>query len=365
MPNDSADVIIIGGGVVGCAAAYYLAQGGVEVLLVEQHGIGSGASGRSGGGIRQSARVSEEMPLAMASIALFPGLSDQLGADIEYVQAGNLRLVENPEYVEPMQTDIVRQQALGLDVRWLEAEEVREMVPLLKQGSIFGASYCPTDGHVNPFRLTTGFYQAACRIGAKALIGQEARSIRQTDAGGVIVEVGEQTVQTSTVIIAAGAGSRRLCQNLGFNLPLTNLCHESMVTEALPPLFSQMFGVFPSGLYFRQTRHGGIHFGGGTSEQSDIARTTGKNLQATARRITRLMPELLPVNVLRAWSGIDSHTSDKRPIIDYLNENVILASGFSGHGLAVAPIVGRYLAEWITSGKKPELLAPFGYDRFN
>ncbi len=364
LTNNKADVVIIGGGIVGCASAYYLAQHGVDVLLIERRGIGSGASGRSGGGIRQSARLSEEMPAALESIALFPGLSDELGLDIEYNRGGNLRLVEIHDHARPMQMDLARQQSLGLDVSWLDAAEVKELVPALRDGGVLGASYCPTDGHVNPFRLVTGFYQAALRAGARMLIGHEVSSIQPTDAGQVRLIVGEQTVQTSTVIIAAGGGSLKLCLDLGFDLPLANVCYESMVTEALPPLFPQMFGAATGDLFFRQTRHGSVHFGGGVMEETSLEQTTTKNLQLAVEHITRLVPQLKGVNLLRTWGGIDPNTPDGRPIVDYLNENVILATGFCGHGLAIGPIMGRYLADWIATGHKSDVLAPFGYDRF-
>ncbi len=300
----------------------------------------------------------------MASVALFPGLSDELGLDIEYTQAGNLRLIESPEYAQTMQTDIGRQQDLGLDVRWLNADDVAAMAPALAPAAILGAGYCPTDGHVNPFRLTVGYFQAARRAGADSLIGREVRAITQTDGGGAMVQAGPHTIRAATVVIAAGAGSAALCQLMGVPLPLTPFCHQSMITEPLPPLFAQMFGTLPAGLYFRQTTHGGVHFGGGDSIRRAEAHTTPQTLRYMTGRITRLLPMLRGVNVLRAWGGVDAHTPDGMPVIDRLSEAALVATGFSGHGLALGPIVGRYLARWLETGRKPALLSPFGAGRF-
>lgn len=364
MIPDRAEVVIVGGGIVGCAAAYYLAQQGADVLLLERRGIGSGASGRSGGGIRQSARATEELPLALESAALFPALSDELGVDLEYTRAGNLRLVEIPDHIRPMQLDIARQQELGLDVSWLSAEEVRQMVPALAPESVFGASYCATDGHANPFRLVTGFYQATCRAGARVLPGQQVLSIQQTDSGQALVETADRLVRAATVIVAAGPGSLALCLPLGFDLPLATMCYESMITEALPPAFAQMFGVANGDLFFRQTRHGGIHFGGGTINTGEVEQTTHKNLKLAVEHITQLLPMLNEVTLLRTWGGLDPSTPDGMPIIDRLNENVLLATGFCGHGLAIGPVVGRHLAQWLAGNEKPAALAPFRHDRF-
>lgn len=363
--NQKTDIVIIGGGIVGCAAAYYLSLRGADVTLLEKNGIGSGASGRSGGGVRQSARVSAEIPLANEAVALFPTLSDELGVDIEYVQRGNLRLVESVDHIRPMQVDVTRQQAQGLDVRWVGQAEACEMTPSLRRENVFGASFCPTDGHANPLKLTTGYAAAAARAGAQIVTNCEVRNVRQLDSGDALVETTRGDIQTRLVIAAAGAGTRALCLQLGFDLPLANMRYESLVTEALPPMFPFMFGVASADLFFRQTRHGSIHFGGGMVEQADDERTTMKNLQQAADHIVRLMPALAQTRLVRTWGGLDPSTPDGIPIVDYLNENIIVASGFCGHGFALGPAIGRHLANWVATGEKPEPFAPFRRNRFD
>lgn len=364
MTSSRADVVVVGGGVVGCAAAYYLARRGVNVMLLERIGIGSGASGRSGGGVRQSARVSAEIPLAAETVTLFPTLSNELGVDIEYVQRGNLRLVESVDHIRPMQVDISRQQTQGLDVRWLGQAETCAMVPALRRESVFGASFCPTDGHANPLTLISGFAKAASQLDARFLTGCQVLNVRQTDSGNTVVETTLGDIQTQTVIVAAGAGTRALCLHLGFDLPLANMRYESLVTEAIPPLFQQMFGVGAADLFFRQTRHGSIHFGGGLIEPAENEMTTDNNLRLAAEHIVRLVPQLENVSLVRTWGGLDPSTPDGIPIVDYLNQNVLVASGFCGHGFALGPIIGRYLAEWVVSGTKPQVFAPFRRNRF-
>jgi sarcosine oxidase subunit beta len=264
-----------------------------------------------------------------------------------------------------MQVDVTRQQALGLDVRWVGQAEVCEMVPALRRESVLGASFCPTDGHANPLKLTTGFANGARRAGAKFITGCEVRHIRQTDSGETLIETSRGDFRSRTVVVAAGAGARALCLNMGFDLPLANMRYESLVTEAMPPIFPYMFGVAAADLFFRQTRHGSVHFGGGMVEQGEDERTTAKNVQLAAEHIVRLIPGLGQVNLVRTWGGLDPSTPDGIPIMDYLNENVIVATGFCGHGFALGPVVGRYLAEWAATGEKPAALEPFRRNRFD
>jgi sarcosine oxidase subunit beta len=365
MMDEKFDVAIIGGGIIGCAAAYYLTQRGARVILIEKNGVGSGASGRSGGGVRQSARVSAELPLANESVTLFPLLSDELGVDIEYVQRGNLRLVESVDHIRPMQVDVTRQQAQGLDVRWVGQAETCEMTPALRRENVFGASFCPTDGHANPLKLTSGFANAAIRAGAQVVTNCEVRNIKQLDSGDALIETTRGDFFARTTIIAAGAGTRDLCLHLGFDLPLANMRYESLVTEAMPPLFPYMFGVASADLFFRQTKHGSVHLGGGMVEQAGDEKTTTKNLQLAAEHIVKLIPALGSVNLVRTWGGLDPSTPDGIPIVDRLNENIIVASGFCGHGFALGPVVGRYLAQWAATNEKPEVFEAFRRSRFD
>lgn len=365
LPNhQSADAIIVGGGIVGCAAAYYLAKEGARVILLERAGIGAGASGRSGGGVRQSARASAELQLANETVALFQSLADELGVDIEYTQRGNLRLVESVDHIRPMQVDVTRQQSYGLDVRWLGQAETCELVPSLRRESVLGASYCPTDGHANPLKVVTAFAHGARNFGAQLVTNCAVQNIRQNDAGAQI-ETTRGTFHAREVLIAAGAGTRALCLNFGVDLPLANMRYESLVTEALPPMFPYMFGVAAADLFFRQTRHGSVHFGGGMVQPSESQETTEKNLQLAAEHIVHLIPALAQVNLVRTWGGLDPSTPDGIPIIDRVNENVLVATGFCGHGFALGPIVGRYLAQWIALGEKPEAFAAFRRNRFD
>ena len=156
--NKTAEVVIIGGGVNGCAAAYYLAKKGVKdvVVLEATNSIGHGGSSRNGGGVRQSGRDVRELPYAMYGIKnMWPTLSEELGVDTEYTQKGNLRMGKTEEHLKKLRTLADSAKSVGLDVRMIDEKEVKEICPYLSD-EVIGASWCPTDGHANPLTTTLG-----------------------------------------------------------------------------------------------------------------------------------------------------------------------------------------------------------------
>ena len=168
----TADVIIIGSGVIGCATAYYLAKKGTSVIVLDKdENIGNGGSARNGGGVRQSGRDPRELPLAMYAVNnLWPTLSEELGVNVEYHKKGNLRLGKTEHHLEILQGLTDRATACGLDVRMIDGAEVRAINPYLSD-EVIGASWCATDGHANPLMTTLGYYRAARRLDDDFLAG--------------------------------------------------------------------------------------------------------------------------------------------------------------------------------------------------
>ena len=172
--SNCADVVIIGGGVIGCATAYYLAKSGSSVIVLEgSDHIGDGGSSRNGGGVRQSGRDPRELPLAMYGIRnLWPTLSEELEVDCEYHQDGNLRLGKNEKHAQILTGLADRAKACGLDVRMIDGDEVRQINPYLSH-EVTVASWCPTDGHANPLTTTLGFYKTARKMGVRFITGEK------------------------------------------------------------------------------------------------------------------------------------------------------------------------------------------------
>ena len=166
-----ADVIIIGGGIMGCATAYRLAKQGVDVLVLEKKEIGNGGSCRNAGGVRQSARDPKELPLAMYAVAnIWPHLSEELGVDVEYHQGGNLRLGLTEKDIKVLENHTAKSLKLGLDVKMISGDEAREICPYMSK-EVVAASWCPTDGHANPLKATLGFYRKALELGVTFITG--------------------------------------------------------------------------------------------------------------------------------------------------------------------------------------------------
>lgn len=367
---ETADVVVIGGGVMGCAIAYNLAKQGLKPVVVEKSDIGGEASGSNGGGIRQSARNLKEMRLAMESVKLYEQLHEELGMDVEYVQKGNLRLCTTDEEVENMKKSVESQKAAGLELEMLDRKEVLEINPYVGE-KVIGASYCPTDGHGNPFLVTYAFYNRAKDLGTKFLAHEEVTNIKLRKCKVVGVVTNQREIDTDVVVNAAGVAGRKIANMVGLDLPLRPVFSEALITEPCSPLFPQMIGHAKGLFYGRQTVHGSFFWGGFVGTENFIYRS-GKPLfhfigSAICRMVNDYFPILKGLNVIRTWSGIIAMMSDGLPVLGLTEEVVgfVFATGFSGHGFGLAPIIGRIISELIVDCRTSIPIADFCYSRFS
>ena len=369
----SADVIIIGGGIIGCAAAYYLAKKGKTVIVLEKAKvIGYGGSSRNGGGVRQSGRDKRELPLAMQGVQqLWPHLSEELGTDVEYYQQGNLRLGKTDDHLTILEGLTATAVSLGLDVKMINGQEVREICAYLSD-EVIGASWCPTDGHANPLLTTMAFYNRARQLGVNFLTGQEVLSITRLAGrvSGVVTRTG--AFEAEKIVLAAGYESRAIAQGVGVDVPMTTVALDTLITEAQPPMFYQMLGTAMADFYGHQTTHGSFVFGGGTpldpgsidgvADHPPVAATA-----ATCKGILGYVPALKHAKVVRSWVGLLDVCADKVPVISPVEAvpGLILACGFSGHGFGIAPSVGTVLSQ-LACDEKPSIdISELDYKRFS
>ena len=370
--SKTADVIIIGSGVIGCAAAYYLAKKGTSVIVLDKdENIGNGGSARNGGGVRQSGRDPRELPLAMYAVNnLWPNLSEELGVNVEYHKEGNLRLGKTEHHLEILQGLTDRATACGLEVRMIDGAEVRAINPYLSE-EVIGASWCATDGHANPLMTTLGYYRAARGMGVQFYTGEEVTELQTVKGKARIVITRKNVFEGEKIIVAAGYESRWILESVGIDIPMSKDLIEALVTEAEAPMFPQMLGTADADFYGHQTDHGSFVFGGASGFES-VNKDNGHNMTSSitapciCRGIMKYIPKLADAKIVRTWAGYEDVSADGVPVIGEIKEvpGLIAACAFTGHGFGISPIVGTLLAEIAREENTTLDLSAFRYDRF-
>ena len=373
MISYKADVIIIGGGIIGCATAYYLAKNNISVTVLEASDyIGNGGSSRNGGGVRQSGRDPRELPLVMYGIRnLWPHLSEEIGVDTEYHQDGNLRLGKNAHHREILQGLTDRANKVGLDVRMIDGDEVRKIIPYLSD-EVTVASWCPTDGHANPLTTTLGYYKTARKLGARFYTGVKVMELRKVkgELRRVLTDDGS-VFEADQIMVAAGYESRKLLGSVGIDVPMTRSLLEALVTEAEPHMFDQMLGTADADFYGHQTKHGSFVFGGssgfeGFNKDNGTPMTSSITAPAICRGIMKYFPDLADAKIVRTWAGWSDKSADGVPVLGRVEEvpGLIVACAFTGHGFGIAPAIGDQMAKLIMSGTTDIDISALHYDRF-
>jgi glycine/D-amino acid oxidase-like deaminating enzyme len=377
----SADVVIIGGGVIGSSIAYHLSKRKIEVLVLEKKGLVSGTSSACDGLVYlQSKRPGPHLKLAMESRKRFDSLQEELGADIEFRSRGGMVVVETREELEAMRLFVEEQKETGLEVALLGTKEARDLEPSLSEG-VLGCTYSPLDGQVNPIALGLAFLQAAKARGAKicAFAGVTGFSRKNHRVVGVKTDRGN--VETRVVVNAAGVHATEIGKMIDVEVPIRPRRGQILVTEAVPPLLTR--GVLsakylatkynPSlaetgelGVSIEQTKNGGLLLGSTREFVGFDRRTTWSAMKDIALQTSRIIPALRDLRVIRTFAGLRPSTPDGLPILGPAPnvEGVFIAAGHEGDGIALSPITGQIIAEWIATGLPSMDVSPFSLERF-
>ena len=356
------DIVIIGGGITGAAAALSLAEEGWKVTLIERRGIAAMASGLTLGGVRQSGRHSAELPLARAAVAIWPTLRERLGQDVEYRRLGNLRLARDENEVETIRDMVEEQRSLGLELAFLPSTgAVRDVAPAISE-HVLAASFCPSDGHANPVKATRAFAGAAKARGALVREGVEARSIIVEHGRVAGLDTSQGFVPADVAVVAAGVHAPGLLAPLGLHLPLTVMLVQVLQTETLPPLLDQVLGVANADCAGRQEADGRLRVtsglgavpaeAGGWTEEA--LRPGAGDIARLRQRVGQILPKLAEAPLYRAWGGLIDLTPDALPVIDAPQaiSGLVVAAGFSGHGFCLGPVSGEIIAD-LALGRPP------------
>ncbi len=364
------DVVIIGGGVIGCAIAYFLRKQHIDVILLERGEIGSQASSVAAGLLAPLGPLSEPGPFADLVLAgfsslcsLIPELEESSGMRLSYERTGALRTVRNPKRVAHLQKRFISWQPLGLQLYWLNGEEARRQEPLLAP-DVCAAIYAPEESQIRAAGLVQAFARAAQLAGVQLYPHREVDGIltEKRRVTGVRTRQGEDFA-CDRLILASGAWTGQCSTWLNVTLPISPL-HGQLISLRQPaPQLKHI--VFGEAAYL--TPKGDTILVGATKEEmgfdTTVTETGSSWLYATA---TRLLPSLSEDKIQAAWAGLRPKTPDSHPIVGFLApwENVLVAAGHNSVGIILSAITGQSITEMVITGNTPSLMKPFSVERF-
>lgn len=368
--RETTDVLLIGGGVIGCAIAYALRKRGIAVTLLEKGEIGAQASGAAAGLLAPLGPLCGPGPLAdlvLAGFAALPALIDELeyatGMHLGYEQTGALRVLRNQKRLAHFRRRWENWQPLGLQMEWLSGEEARRYEPWLAQ-EIAAAVFAPQESQVDARQLTQALALAARKLGAHLHPFHEVTSFltHRQRVTGVQTRQG-QTFHSDLVILTAGAWAQECCSWLGARLPVTPL-HGQILALPQPttPVRTLIFG---EGVYL-VPRGSTVLVGATREERGFDLQIDAKGTAWLQEMAGRLMPRLAGLQPTARWTGLRPRTPDTRPLFGFLPlwDNVAIAGGHNSMGIILSGITGHCLAELVVSGQLPLLAQPFAAERF-
>jgi sarcosine oxidase, subunit beta len=357
----TADVVIIGGGIVGSSVAYHLVAAGCKsVLVIEgESAQGKGSTGKSMGGVRAQFSTPVNIQMSLYSIPFYASFEDRLGLPCDYRPQGYLFCATSDKHLAYLRANYEKQVTMGLkNVRLVTGDEIRGMFPLLRGDDIVGGSFCSTDGFVDPYSAMIGLMTWAADRGAKLWKNTVVTGIEYANDGGFIIDTSKDKIATRTVVNCAGAWAASIAAMVGIDLPVEPLRRMLVPTEPFDrfPHTAPMIIDMSNGFHFRPEALGFL------MAWNDPEETPGFKTDFVPEFIEKILTraadrvpifENVAVNPKKAWAGLYEMTPDHHPILGPVREvpGFFCANGFSGHGVMHAPATGKILADLILTGK--------------
>jgi len=369
------EVLIIGGGLQGCAIALHLARAGVAVTVIERGVAGRQASGVNAGGLRLLLRDLREYPLSRRAMQLWADLPALVGAgpaaacEVQ-LGTGQVAVALDAAEWDWAQARAAEMRRLGhADEVLLDAGAVRALLPGLSDRAM-GGLVSQGDGHANPAATARAFRDAAVAAGARIVEGSALRGVQRLASGRWRVDTGAGSLEAETLVNCAGAWGAEVAAMAGEDLPLQVLALSMMVTTRVAPCITPVVIGIDRPLSFKQSAAGSLVIGGGIAGLARLREaasfTVMDRMTASAEATLEAFPALAQVPVLRTWTGLEGKTPDGVPYIgeSRVHPGLWHVFGFCGHGFQLAPAVGEAVAHSLVSGRADPLIAPFAPGRF-
>jgi len=368
-------VAIVGGGILGLASAYYLAERGVDVIVLEKGTLGGGSTGRANGGIRAQFTSAVSVDLSMESIAVWERFEEDFHTDIDYRRPGYLFLARTDDTAARFREHVALQNDHGVESEFLDPDMAAERCPGLRREAFVGATYCSTDGFADPHLGLQGFARAARAAGADIRTGVEVTDVRVVGGSVRGVETTEGGIDAAFVVNAAGPWAARVGAMAGLDLPVSPRRRQLLVAapERPVPADVPLTVDVDGGVHFRPEREGravvGGRFDAADPEQDPDRYRTGwdtgwavETLEHAAGVADYFGPG---TELVGGWAGLYAVTPDHHPIIGETIPGFVNAVGFSGHGFMQSPATGKVVSELVVDGEPRTVdVAPLAADRF-
>ena len=377
--DGEAEIVIVGAGILGSCAAWYLAREGVDAVVLERGRRNCAASGNNAGSLHvqllaydfldrpgaDGGPAARTLPLQRDSAAAWPELAAALGADLDIEITGGLMLAEDADRLGRLTRKAALERRHGVEVEVLSANELRDLAPYVST-RMAGAAWCPTEGRINPLRAGPAILESAVAAGAR--VHEEAEVLEVTRAGsGFKVRTARGAIRAGKVLNACGAWSARIAAMAGGRLPARAHPIQLIVTEAAPPFVGHLLAFADRHLTLKQVRNGNLVIGGGwrATLDADTGRPTvlRESLEGNLWVASRVLPGLDAMHVIRSWAAMNVAV-DGAPILGELPGVPGFFHAVTVNGMTLGPLLGRITAQWMRTGRPPPGIGYFTLERF-
>ena len=365
-----ADVIIIGGGLVGMSTALFLARQGMRCIILEKDNPGRHASGVNAGGLRRLNRHPAEIPLAVAAAEIWHSIDDLVDSNCYARFPGQIRVAESEEDLASLEQRAAMVRDLGYQhEEMIGKEELYRLAPALSPHCV-GGLICRDDGFARPYFTLHAFRNKVLSLGVKIYSSSHVDAIERSGRNWYVT-TSKSRFKSPVLVNCAGAWAGKIAATMGDEVPLKAGAPMLMVSERLPYFLHPVIGAASRKLSFKQMPNGTLVIGGAHMAELDLDNETSEmnwpKLAVSARTVLALFPQLENTRIVRTWAGIEGFMPDNLPVISRATQcdDGYHAFGFSAHGFQLSPLVGKILSELIIDGETEYPIAPFAVTRFS